>query len=548
MNSHQDISRLFEAYCDGSLSPADARFLARQIGENEAWRAWFLEELRLAGTLAMVFDKTTEDMVVRSVLEGCRALSSREEFTASVQHIALRTAKKQRQRLAWRHKFLPLAASLLAALGAGLWLSRTALQTPAPYGAVARVESVQGSVFGVQDADPRPRALHAGDEILAGMRIETGADSAATLAWLTEAATVELAADSKLETRSSQRSFLHQGQLSAAVGPQPPDQPFEVETPHALATVLGTRLRMQVGEWKRGTLPETRDSKRETGERVSGARPSAINHQPSTIPSAIPFSRLDVEEGLVRIARHADQERLDVAAGRFAVVGEDDAAFAFKTYPLDAEWVDGPVIFRDDFEQGLGQWKVFLSQRLPDGRYREVAKSPEDKAQVRIRAEAGRSPGSGALEMHNAYGSDMVVSARPLDDPTSKNFMIEFYFKPLASFGLDCFHTTAMKPAQHFPICAEQKKKAQDSILSKQWHLWRQEYRARIREDGTTYLEGKSIHNGFLNQHWEYEQIDEYYTCLSLRLGRVLIDNYVVRELIAVGNPQETQLPSGGTP
>ncbi len=434
---------------------------------------------------------------------------------------------------------LAAAAGLLAVLGIGLWLSRTALQTSAPYGAVARVESVQGSVFGVQDADPRPRALHAGDEILVGMRIETGADSAATLVWLTEAATVELAADSKLETRSSKRSFLHQGQLSAAVGPQPPDQPFEVETPHALATVLGTRLRMQVGEWKRGTGPPHASAKR-LGE---GGTP-APSSQPSTIPSAIPFTRLDVEEGLVRIARRADRNSLDVAAGRFAVVGEDDAAFALKTYPADAEWVDGPVIFRDRFDRGLDRWRASLWYRQPDGRAVEDTDVIAEAWQyVRIREGAGRTPSENAMELRCATDLDRILAMRPLADLTAPSFAVEFDFRPLESFGVESFSFQASSPPLTLPLDPREKEKAnhvlQRSTREGRWFVWRQEYLFQSDPVNGLTVKANSYYDGFPHRFILSNQTQQFLVQFSVGKGRVLIGNYSIREMIPGGDLHE---------
>ncbi len=253
---------------------------------------------------------------------------------------AARQPTKKRSLRLW--PTLSAAAALLAALGIGLWLSQTGPDPIVAQGIVARVESVQGTAFGFADATAtEPRPLRPGDDILFGMRIETGPDSAATLAWLDNTARLALAESSVLSmpagvpsvpVRASSVSLqkhmvLHQGALTATVAPQPAEQPFAVETPHALATVLGTRFRLNV-------------------KRTSNIQQGTSNVQGES-------TWLSVEDGQVRFTRLADQESVVVAAGEFAVAGED---LPLKAYPADTEWIEGRILFEDDFRDGFKNW------------------------------------------------------------------------------------------------------------------------------------------------------------------------------------------------
>ena len=510
------------------------RFVENSLDENET------RELHtLIQTRPEMIDEIADAMIMTGLArwsrngrerserlqQALRATLARGTLPGATEQRVMTAVRSARARRHFIRRFIPLAAaaSLLAALGIGLWLNQAG---PASRGIVARVESVQGSVFSVQDIAPKRQALKAGDEIREGTRIETGEDGAVKLAWLAEATTVEVAENSKLETRNSKLALLRQGRLAAVVAPQPPGNPFAVETPHALATALGTRFRLEV----RG----------ETGHPTLDAR------RPAPDPSPLHSTWLSVEEGTVRFLRLADQESLDVAADRFAVVGENDAAFALKTYPADAEWVDGPVIFRDDFEQELDRWETTLWKNLSDGRIVQGTDSSSEAGRhVRIRPDAGRAPGNNAMELHHAFGKDKTLVARPRADITASAFVVEFDFRPLASFGVNCFSAQvsaqAKAPMQDMPVDAREKEQAnavlQRSIREGRWYVWRQEYLVRSDSANLLSVEGRSFYDEFLHARFVANLIEEFRINFSVRKGHILIDNYVIRELIPVETP-----------
>ncbi len=354
MTTESDISLWIRRHLDGESTKAETRALRAAIERDPT-----------------VLDRLYETAVFETDLSAWLADHARRRPKA---HRRLRFGAP-----------LALAASLLAALGIGLWLNRARLE-PIPGAAIARVESVQGSVFSVQDAAPERLALKAGDEILPGMRIETGADSAATLAWLDKTAHLTLAESSVLSMPAGvpsvsfqKRMVLHQGALTAAVARQPAAQPFEAKTPHARATVLGTRFRLNV-------------------KRTSNIQQGTSNVQGDS-------TWLSVEEGLVRFARLADEDAIEVAAGRFAVAGATPDDFRLKAYPADTEWIDGRVIFEDDFSEGLKRWLTLqgrvdkATQNLTyeafvqeDGRHIEAKRGTKGKEQgvlIRNREDSG---------------------------------------------------------------------------------------------------------------------------------------------------------------
>ena len=337
--------------------------------------------------LEALYERPDDERIVRSVAQELRADPAlREHYRqdlyvrtllrewAQENQAATAGTGRTRRRLRFGAP-LALAASLLAALGIGLWLNRDRLE-PLPGAAIARVESAQGSVFGFADAAAtEPRPLRPGDEILPGMRIETGADSAATLAWLDKTAQLALAESSVLSmpagvpsvsVRASsvslqKRMVLHQGALTATVAQQPTAQPFEAETPHARATVLGTRFRLNV-------------------KRTSNIQQGTSNVQGDS-------TWLSVDDGRVRFARLADEAAIEVAAGEFAVAGANAEDFALKAYPADTEWIDGRVIFEDDFSDGLKHWTLGQRRVNREERYEHEEFYPQGLCRIEPKQE-----------------------------------------------------------------------------------------------------------------------------------------------------------------
>ncbi len=145
--------------------------------------------------------------------------------------------------------------------------------------AVARLENARG--VQVNGAPARP-----GQDLLAGQPVETGPDGAAALV-LGDGTRIELLAATRVSVDG--RIVLAAGRLSADVTPRPAGPPLVFETPHAEATVLGTKLLLA----------------------AEGAD-----------------TRLEVAEGRVRIERRDDRAAVVVAADRVAVVS--------KGVPLEA--------------------------------------------------------------------------------------------------------------------------------------------------------------------------------------------------------------------
>jgi hypothetical protein len=159
-----------------------------------------------------------------------------------------------------------------------------------------------------------------GLELFAGDRIETKKGERVVIGYPNEKTTITAGSgdqDTAVrigDTKKGKRLHLEKGILDASVDPQPADRRMIVTTAHAKAEVVGTEF---------GLVAEST------------------------------ATRIDVFEGLVRFTRLADGSSIDVTAGQFALAGEKAESYALKTYPAGTGWVDGPVIYRNDFGMGL---------------------------------------------------------------------------------------------------------------------------------------------------------------------------------------------------
>jgi ferric-dicitrate binding protein FerR (iron transport regulator) len=178
---------------------------------------------------------------------------------------------------------------------------------------VATLESFKG------DATVQGEKAKEGQAILAGLKIETGVESAAALK-LADGTKIELAAETRvaqITNGDGKKIALDLGALTAEVKKQPAGQPLVITTPHAEARVLGTRFTLAV--------------KGDT-------------------------TRLEVQEGRVRLTRLSDKSFVDVGAGSFAMAAPGPRPAAKKIPALNPR-----LLLNEEFD-ALDRW-----QPLTDG-------------------------------------------------------------------------------------------------------------------------------------------------------------------------------------
>jgi hypothetical protein len=251
----------------------------------------------------------------------------------------------------WAVGLLAAAAALLVAVG--VWWQGQAPVVEGNQGMVAvveaklTVESLNGDVVVVRDGRSRKSAV--GMDIKGGELIRTGSKAWAVLAYAGESSRVKVLGDTDLArpvgsttTAAGKRLRLENGRIDATIAHQATGLRMAVETPLALATVVGTKFSM--------LSQQGRD-------------------------------RIDVDEGMV--------ELMTLASGRKVVV-EKDLYGVVREGSADPS-VYGRILLSDNFDQGLTQWDVF---REVDG----VMKPADQKILSRVMT-VNRTDGKGGKSL-----------------------------------------------------------------------------------------------------------------------------------------------------
>ncbi len=173
--------------------------------------------------------------------------------------------------------------------------------------AVAAIGEVEGGVFVLSGSGRHP--ARPGRQILAGEGIESVGRAVVIYPDSTRLEAGPGTLIREMDDRAGKKILLARGTVSAEVSRQPAGRPMAIETPHAEARVLGTRLTLLAGA----------DS-----------------------------TRLEVLEGRVRFTRAGDRRTVDVMGGHYAVAA---AGVELVPRPLSK------ILFADSFDASpVNQW------------------------------------------------------------------------------------------------------------------------------------------------------------------------------------------------
>lgn len=298
------FDEILARYEDGVATPAELQELGAALIANASYRS---------------------ELVLRNRIEvGLHELSSAQAVAKrpSVRAVAVRhTRTRRRQEVGGSLRSAGIAATVLLAVGAALWISlnsKTERQT------LARISKAQNA-FVARAENPKSHEAASSETLLhAGDSVSSESSGRAELLYA-DGTRVELmpSASVVLEDESgSKRLRLKVGEVDATVAKQPSGKPMIFSTPNAQATVLGTKLKLAL----RGSA-----------------------------------TRLDVTEGAVRLQKNDDGRAVEVAAGRFAVA---EAGIEMSAQPIQPAVVAaapekkislpelGAALVRENFENG----------------------------------------------------------------------------------------------------------------------------------------------------------------------------------------------------
>ncbi|HLF94947.1 MAG TPA: FecR domain-containing protein, partial [Planctomycetota bacterium] len=197
-----------------------------------------------------------EQKALESHQEACAAC--RDEFDrlllqdraiAELVGESLSASLKERVRTGLARARTPRRAGLIAAaaclvLAIGAWLLWPAGEAPA----VATVERVHGEVFITSDGSAEPASP--ASTLSAGQGMTTRGALSHAVVRFSDGTEVALGGETTIdrldETETGKLVRVARGRVQAEVAKQPPGRPMVLSSPHARATVLGTRLRLAV--------------------------------------------------------------------------------------------------------------------------------------------------------------------------------------------------------------------------------------------------------------------------------------------------------------
>jgi hypothetical protein len=215
-------------------------------------------------------DRAIEELVGQSL---ARSLEDRVRE-------ALKSSPKKRRKSAFGWMVAAAAVAAVLLVGAALWLAG-----PSELPGVATIERVRGKVM---ISGPAGEATAAeGVSLPSGSGIRTLGPVSLAVLQFTDGSELELGGNTTVsvleETAAGKRVAVSEGTLRASVVHQPAGHPMTLTSSQARATVLGTRLRLVVDRGNQGP------------------------------------TRLEVEEGKVRLARTQDGQAVEVSTGTYAV-------------------------------------------------------------------------------------------------------------------------------------------------------------------------------------------------------------------------------------
>lgn len=355
----------------------------------------------------------------------------------------------------WARMILPLAASLVAAAGVWIYVARQPSE-------IGRVVDFRGECL-MQNGKCR-----IGAPVLSGAKIETGTNGWVKVAYLDEATVVEEFESSELacflSKTAGKKVELQKGRISAVVAGQKKDKRFVVVTPHARVTAKGTRFDVREkedGVWVR------------------------------------------VEEGVVELKNTADGRALDVKAGESAAAGRD---FNSGVVSNGTGFIDGPVIFEDNFNSGLAGWQVEVFKHNADDpsiRRRPFEKVHPDCARVEAaRTDDGKQAGTLVLDAR-PLGSGEYVNCLLKTAALSHSFVVQFdtmiQEQELESSWASLWVVPSTGSEEVKVSRDPERLLGDDSIPAGKWFRYRAEYVGGSTEAGqdtyelTAFLDGKLI-------------------------------------------------------
>jgi ferric-dicitrate binding protein FerR (iron transport regulator) len=458
---------------DGQLSEDDLRVLAGRLKEEPQLARRMMEVARDESLLAEVLAKP-----------GAQAWSPGAARP--------RPERARPARVRWG-MWISVAACLAIIVGALVYNARQEERFVEVM--VARIRKTSPDVKVVRAADGKAVVAVVGMDLVAGDRIETKKGRKVVFGYPNEKTTITAGSgdqDTAVrigDTSKGKRLHLENGILDASVDPQPADRRMVITTPHARAEVKGTRF----------TLHVTRDE-----------------------------TLLVVTEGLVTLLSLRNDETTDVGTGTRVTVRRDAITVAGQTRgeeagegraPILPAYVDGAILFAEDFEDGFGAWKPV--EESADGvTFRGLR---DGDPGVRLAGRNGESRASQCAEI--SHGRKKARGIRATLPVNVDAYVVEYSFKLRTASREGFRFDRSWGPVENL-LPEESRRFVKDNV----WGRKRVEVVRLEAEKELSMVDVKTYQGGALYSHARYRSSARRPVICVLR-GSVLVDDVLVRRL-----------------
>jgi WD40 repeat protein len=300
-----ELERLLDRWCDGCITAEEGDRLDALLRKGLEARRYFLEFVQLDAQLRWEWGERVPEAEAASAERAIRekedeGKTDRPSPPSRPLPIAPSGGSGRARRIVWLSSGLAAAAATILWLGGRGWFDgRPPAAPPAPSTAVASIQSAENDVA-VLSPDGRSRRAISRTAVVAGDTVRTGPEDGQARLTYGDSTVLDLGPGTALDftpktAESADVLTQRTGSLTLKVGQRPSDRPLVLRTPHGEIRVTGTRFTSLVG------------------------------------PSA---TRVEIEEGNVRVTRLSDGQAIGIREGDYTLIGAGAEPLVPRTSPI----------------------------------------------------------------------------------------------------------------------------------------------------------------------------------------------------------------------
>ena len=488
------IDTLLAECLDGEPDAKTLRRLRALLRRDPARAKQALGLMREGQALGHILSSLDDTPFVEGVMRDIRDETVR--FVSRVKRDVHDHALRRRQRL---RLWPALAAAASVLITAGALIFRTSPRTPIMADRAWNAISVVGRIV-----DAQGQTVRAGTVLNPGTVLTAEPD--ARLALSNASGTrIDMNGGTRLallDSSRSERLELLEGQVYCQVRKRvDKTAPFAIRAPNGLRIeALGTRF-------------EVRTSSEQTEVLLEAGRLAL--------------------HGAGQVATVTSLQAVSFKGGRFSAP-EPIPPYRIAVWKFDPlPFVDGPILYEDDFEGDLNRWTAVIFTGSKNRGYAiEESRPPETVPEIsRLKLSGRNGKTSTALAIRLPFPSKTNILMDYSVQAQTRGYSEEYDVK-LGNTG-HINHKMYIREKQYrrFPVNPADEAYGKEAARSGEWYRIRKEYRWRLDDQGHECMEYKAYINGRQYSHqWLYPV--KLHFGFMVMTGEVLVDNYVLREMV----------------